>query len=591
MTFSVRFLIITCIFILRWYYFGTRIPVGDIRRLQGWSNVSLSSAVIKTSIFLSIRKNNFEEVATTDTFGIKSPVEINVGGQKFTFPDLPSDPDENLPALIFINPLKPDELTSNSLASRSSTLPNRKKNKVLTNEAAIIADTELFGGQMKLSKSTSEINKDADPIAQPKLPAHIEVLFSPENNTLPVDSPVYDTPRTFKPLKSSHEKDMKSADSSTNAEYVTMEPLPKKEPLQQPPVATKSAGVDRLAPKQTTESIYDNPRLMKSKPLVAEKTIPLRVSSTAASSIYDVPRKLLLVAESPPSTKETNSEVPVSSVVATNSADSVYDIPKKSSKTSVEKEVTKTEPSQSNLEIKSEDATVKPPLLLPKPSEKTKVKIPTEIAKPLISPKPNPAKEGTMATKDCEADIKPLIPSKPKPSIVGANSETEGTKPLILLPKPNSAKNSIEATDTSKEADRSNKPLIPKPNAAKTSTTEKPAVSEKPALKPRVSPKPGPTPNEQEKSVTPSFESTDDKGESSSDISTPEPMANSELESVEGFPTPKPRAKPRKATKRQVGMPQNLMQELFARQSSQSKLADKSPPPSKPSVKPKPNVK
>lgn len=499
---------------------------------------------------------------------------------------MPNDADENFPALIFLNPVKPDEIaTSNTYASRSSTLPTRKKNKILTTEAtSTTTDAELFGGQIKLSKSTSEINKDADPITQPKLPAHIEVLFSPERNTSPVDSPVYDTPRTFKPLKSSHNKDKKSADSSPNAEYVTMEPLPKKEnssivssALQQPPVATKaSVGVDRLAPKQITESIYDNPRLMKSKPLVAEKALP--VNSTAAPSIYDVPRKLLLVAESHPSTKETNTQPPMSAVVVTQSkiaeaGDSVYDIPKTSSKTSVEKGVTKLlenlQPNQNNLETKSENATVKPPQLLPKPTDGTKV---AEIAKPSISP-------------------------KPKPSIVGANSETGSTKPLIL-PKLDSVKTSIDATDTSKEeiqADRSNKPLIPsKPNSAKASTTEKLTVSEKPALKPRVSPKPGPKPNEQEKSVTPPFESANDKGkegESSSDNGTPEPMANSEQESVEGFPIPKPRAKPRKATKRQIGMPQNLMQELFARQSSQSKLADKSPPPSKPPVKPKPNVK
>ncbi len=587
---------------------------------------------------------------------------------------------ESLPALIIVNPVKPDEIFSNTYASRSSTLPSRKKNKVLANSDSVdITDFSLFGSQMKTSRSVSELNKDALPV----LPTHIGL--SSDQNASSMQCPIYDTPRTFKPLKSSEETENKSADASSNAtDYVTMEP-PSMTASQQPvpvevnqqsaPVVTKkSAIVDRLAPKRSeaeTESIYDNARLIRSNPLVAEKIFPVQTNSATTSSIYDVPRKLLAQAESS-ITKDTSTKIPVpvpSEIVAKTLSggdlESVYDVPK----INVKKETTKTsdisntQPLYCNVVSKSEDV----PQLFTKQNqtanESDKVKINSTVAakddskaakisideensqadstkKPLILPKSNLAKNPVVTTPDTSKDNtqadsssnKPVI--LPKPSAVknpvavvsdtpkseaqadGSNkpvllpkpknsfamvsdtpkSETEAegnsNKP-VLLPKPTSANNSVAIvsdtpkSETKAESSINTKPVI-QPKPKKSSTTDTPTVPPPKSTKPKVLSRK----SDQKKSASPQCESSDEsrrETETSSDNGTPEPMASGE--EGQNALTPKPRTKPRKGTKRQVGLPQNLMQELFARQSSQSKLAETNALPTKPLVKPKPNMK
>ncbi len=671
-----------------------------------------------------IKQNKDEETVTTDTFGIKSPpVQVDVGGQKFTFPDLPAN-GENLPALFFVNPVKPDEISSNTtFVSRSSTLPSRKKNKVLNGSDAVdIADLSSFSGQMKTSHSTSELNKDA----HPALPAHLKV--SSDQKTSPIPSPIYDTPRTFKPLASTDEKEkeknVEALPTATN--YVTMEPPPKKEPplltaSQQPaPVEPiNSAVVDRLAPKPSDaaiENIYDNARLIRPKPLIAEKTVPSQTNNTP-SSIYDVPRKILVQADSS-TTKEISSEKSVapetvSKAVSTGNSEGVYDVPKINEKKENTKttDTSNTQPLYSNVTSSSED---KPPLF-PKQNQTAnkpaEVEITVDSTKPLIPSKSTltaatkvdiieAAKKLKSASKEennqTDSNNKPLILPKPNsvanldvssPDTPKNETQADGNTKPVLLPKPNAAKNPV--SDTTKNETQtegtsaSAKPLIllkpkssttdaaPPPTSAKpkifpktndkeksasphcessdenhketeTSSSKKavtvglpPQKSPKPKVLPKKSdqekstspqcessdesrkdieapssktasttdisnapPKKSPKPkvlsrkSDQEKSASPQCESSDEsrkETETSSDNGTPEPAGSGE--DGNGFGAPKPRAKPRKATRKQVGLPQNLMQELFARQNSQSKLAEANSSPTKPLVKPKPNMK
>jgi len=150
-----------------------------------------------------------EKQLTSDTFGIKSPapVEVNIGGQKFTFPDLPEGGDENLPQIFFVNPVKAD--------GGASTLPSRKKNKINPSDRASIIDPDIFIPEMKTSKSTSEINKDTSSDPQ-SLGSPV-----PTSDKSRKESTIYDIPRLVVQPKAKESTPSKSPD------YVKLEPCSK----------------------------------------------------------------------------------------------------------------------------------------------------------------------------------------------------------------------------------------------------------------------------------------------------------------------------------------------------------------------------
>ena len=616
--------------------------------------------------------NNQEEM-TTDTFGIHSPIEIDVDGQKIIFPELPSPTREGkLPDLIILNPVKPGSSTFTS-----NTLPTRKINKVSASDADTNV-TDLFGGPMKLSKSASEINKEG------KVHGSQASVLSPEKQVVSRESTVYDVPRTFKPTKASDEKESgeKMNAPSTSPEYVMMEPRSKQPALtaavnDQPDASQqlpkKKSVSDRLAPKPSppidpgaaAESIYDNARLIK--PVVtSEQPVSVQVDKDEACSLYDVPKKL---SESPSRvSKESGSVVasvvtpkteskekmetlydipktlaPQSKQISTSpengGTESVYDHPKKnnvvkgqvgSSDSSKETTPGPSVPSKSSTKQENDSATGKVESIYDQPRKLTQdsgadkkgsSKEPdgtSPITKPSISPKPSGAdKKGSSKAADATSPItKPSISPKPsgadkKGSSKAADATSAITKPSIS-PKPKTESENDTEASVGSQADKSSpskdgktekgsgKPLLlPKPNSAKPSVVDRPLLLPKPGTAQRVGVSPKPAAKEEDETSNPiddtkqtsnkaAKEAVSDKEPSDS----PEPCEDSpqhDSDSSSSSPAPKPR--PRSKKRQQVGMPKNLMQELFAKQNSRTKLTEeKSPPPAKPPVKPKPKM-
>lgn len=472
---------------------------------------------------------------------LNSPVEIDLGtGGKITFPDTPvANSRESLPALIIYNPVKSEEvITSNTLTRGSKTLPTRGNQKCSVDgtELEVVIDHPL-GTHVKSSKSTSEINSVLS------LPDVTQVAGSDK-----LQSPVYDRPRVLK--TAGNEKTIASRMDVVSGEYVTMEPHSQ---LMSSNKMKQASDIDRLAPKlpsvssEPVESLYDNPRLIRSKKITnTDKT--MLVSSpepqVSASTIYDVPRSILteLKPEGASMPVEEKVKKQVLPTTHANISEGVYDIPKQQV-TTVEK-VSDISPVSKPEGIYDHPRNVLQPDVLTGISHTNKEVQSNQIDK---------------ATASDYKDTKSVTgPSKPKPSLP--------PKPNITSRKPAPYENvviiSSQSTDTQVTSAGS--------DAEDEHDYEMPP--------PRYD---------------------DDIDDVEVNAQQPE-VVSSQLEEAKPKPFPKPRPKPRKLAQLPL-LPQNIMQELYTKQGVKSKDSDRttdkmdgkpSPKHAKPPiVKPKPKIR
>ena len=497
-----------------------------------------------------------QEEASTLTFGKKSqtldsPVEIDLGtGSKITFPDTPiANSGESLPALIIYNPVRSDELTSNTLPRGSKTLPTRGNQKCSADgtdlEAAI---DHAVGTHVKSSKSTSEINKTVS--APGALPP------SDVGSSDKVRSPIYDTPRVLK--TPANERTDASGRDVVSGEYVTMESH------SQVMSSNQLKPADRLAPKRpsvssepfvslvtpntgTEESLYDNARLIQSKKITNTEKAMLVTSpepQASASTIYDVPRSVLTTTTIKDKTE--GDSMPVKEkvkeqalpTVPVNFSEGVYDIPKQPVLT-VEK-------------VGDPSAVSKPEGIYDHPRNASQPTVLTGVSHTSKETQSNQVDKAATASdyKDAKAGTGPSKPSLlPKPNIA---SRKPAPSENILFQSTNT-----QVTSAGSDTEDGHNYEMPPPRD----------VDEIPKLEVKA---------QQPEVVT------------------------LQLEQVKPKPSPKPRAKQRKLAQRPL-MPQNVMQELYSKQSMKSKDSERttdtiegelSPKHTKPPVvKPKPKLR